>query len=139
MATTIKVARALVSAGYLTEADIDAAAAVLDDALIVQGAEAAEAAAMDDYTYQEDLIAKTEVRESEDAVLGEEEDAMIDEEVIAEATIQLQADRATVLEAEAKIAAAYTDAAAALLAAELIDEVDAGAVAAAIAEEYSME
>jgi hypothetical protein len=139
MTTTIEVAQALVNAGYLTDADVAAAAAVLDDALIVQELEAAEADAMDDYTYQEDLIAKTEVWESEDAVLGEEEDAMIDEQVIAEASVQLEADRATVIEAEATIAAAYTDAAAALLAAELIDEADAEAVAAAIAEAYSTE
>jgi hypothetical protein len=75
MTTTIEVAQALVNSGYLTGADIAAAAAVLDYALIIQEAEAAEAASMDDYTYQEDLIAKTEVWESEDAVLGEEEDA----------------------------------------------------------------
>ena len=39
MATYVEVAEALVSAGYLTEADLDAAADVLADALIVEAAE----------------------------------------------------------------------------------------------------
>ena len=49
MATYVEVAEALVSAGYLTEADLDAAADVLADALIVEAAEEVEAAAVDDY------------------------------------------------------------------------------------------
>ena len=39
MATYVEVAEALVGAGYLTEADLDAAADVLADALIVEAAE----------------------------------------------------------------------------------------------------
>ena len=101
MTTYVEVAQALVSAGYLTDADVEAAAAVLADALIVEDAEDAEADGILDEIDQEDVI--------------EEE---IDEEIIAEA--------------ETVIDAAYTDAAAALLAAELIDEANLDAVAAAI-------
>ena len=48
MATYVEVAEALVTSGYLTEADLDAAADVLADALIVEAAEEVEAAAVDD-------------------------------------------------------------------------------------------
>jgi hypothetical protein len=48
-------------------------------------------------------------------------------------------DKETVIEAEAVINAAYTDAAAALLAAQLIDEANLEAVAAAIADVWVAE
>ena len=71
MTTDEEVASALVTAGYLSDADVDAAVALLTDALIVGEAEDAEAAAMDDYSAQEDLVAEAEVWEREDAASGD--------------------------------------------------------------------
>jgi len=66
-------------------------------------------------------------------------EAEVDEDIIADAEIKKGIDKEVVLASEAFIGAAYTDAATALLAAELIDEANAEAVAAVIAEAYSAE
>ena len=60
MTTHIEVTEALVSAGYLSEADIDAAMEILADSLIVADAEETKAFAAADISYQERVIAKTE-------------------------------------------------------------------------------
>jgi len=52
MTTTVEVAKALVTAGYLTDADLEAAANILADTLIIEAAEDDEAGAMDDYSDQ---------------------------------------------------------------------------------------
>ena len=139
MTNQVEVAEALVTAGYLTEADLDAAADVLADALIVEAAEEVEAAAMDDYSDQEDLIAEAEVWEAEDALEGDIEGAILDGDIIVDAEIQEELDKEVVLESEAVIAAAYLDAASALVAAELIDEADLSPVAAIIADVWVLE
>lgn len=139
MATTVKVAEVLVKEGYMTEADLEAAAEILSDALIVEAAEEVEAEAMDDYADQEDLIAEAEVWEAEDALKGDIEGTVLDDDVIADAEIQKEIDKEVVVESEAVIAAAYTDAAAALVAAELIDEADLSPVAAVIADVWTVE
>jgi hypothetical protein len=139
MTTYAEVAGALVSAGYLSDADVDAAVAVLTDALIVEAAEEAEAAATEDYAEQEDLIAEAEVWEREDAASGDLYATEDDARIIAAAADQMAVDKETVIEAEAVIAAAYTDAAAALLAAQLIDEANQEAVAGAIADVWVVE
>jgi hypothetical protein len=139
MATYLEVAQALAEAGYLTEADVEAASTVLADALIVAESEDAEAAAMDDYSVEEDIIAEAEVWESEDAVEGDFSAAEEDEDVIADASAQEELDKETVLASEAIINAAYTDAAAALVAADLIDEANAEAAAAVIANLWVLE
>jgi hypothetical protein len=139
MTTYVEVAEALVTAGYLTEADLDAAADILADALIVEVAEEVEAEAMDDYSDQEDLIAEAEVWEAEDEMAGDLEGADLDDDIIADAEIQKESDEEVVLEAEAVIDAAYLDAAAALVAAELIDEADLSPVAAVIADAWIVE
>ncbi len=134
MTTYVEVATALVSAGYLTEADLEAAADILADALIVEVAEEVEAEAMDDYSDQEDLIAEAEVWEAEDALEGDVEGALLDDDILADAEIQKEIDEEVVLASEAVIAAAYLDAASALLAAELIDAVNLSPVAVLIAD-----
>jgi hypothetical protein len=136
MTTYAEVAQALASAGYLTDADVEAAAVVLADALIVEESEEAEAAAMDDYSDQEDRIAKAEVWKSEDGVQGYSAEESVDEDILADAKIKKEIDKEVVLASEAFIDVAYTDAAAALLAAELIDAANAEAVAAAIADAW---
>jgi hypothetical protein len=123
-----------VTAGYLTEADVEAAAKILADALTVEDAEEAMAAAMGDSSDQEDLIAEAEVWEAEDAAAGDYEAAEEDAEIIADAELQKEIDREVVLEAEAVIDAACTDAGAALLAAALIDEANLDPVVAVIHE-----
>jgi hypothetical protein len=139
MTTYVEVATALVSAGYLTEADLEAAADILADALIVEVAEEVEAEAMDDYSDQEDLIAEAEVWEAEDALEGDVEGALLDDDILADAEIQKEIDEEVVLASEAVIAAAYLDAASALLAAELIDAVNLSPVAVLIADVWVSE
>ena len=72
MSTHFELAQALANAGYVSDADIQAAADVLTDALIIEAAEEVEAEAMDDYNKQEDLIAKVANWAAEDAVAGAE-------------------------------------------------------------------
>jgi hypothetical protein len=139
MTTIVKVAEALVTAGYLTEADLEAAANILADALIIEAAEEDEAEAMDDYSDQEDLIAEAEVWEAEDTLVGEFEGAAQDADIIVDSEIQKEIDKEVVKESETLIAAAYQDAAAALVAAELIDEVNRSPVAAVIADVWAAE
>ena len=128
-----EVAQALVDAGYISDADIQAAADILADVLVVAVAETAEAAAMDDYSEQEDTIAEAEVWASEDDARGDFDSVDLDEAIIDEAVEQELGDVDTVIEAEAVISDPYADAAAALLAAELIDETNVEAVAAMLA------
>lgn len=134
MATYFELAQALRDAGYVSDADVQAAADILADALIVAMAEDVEAAAMDDYNEQEDVIAEAEVWTAEDAAEGDLDLVDIDEEIIDEAAERALEDRETVLAAETVIDVAYRDAAAALLAAELIDEAEAEAVALMLAD-----
>jgi len=138
MTTIEKVAEALVTSGYLTEADLEAAADVLADALIIEAAEEDEAEAMDDFSDQEDLIAEAEVWEAEDMLVGEFEGAAQDADIIVDSEIQKEIDKEVVKESETLIAAAYQDAAA-LVAAELIDEVNRSPVAAVIADVWVAE
>ena len=139
MTTIVEVAEALVTAGYLTETDLEIAADVLADALIVEAAEEDEAEAMDDYSDQEDLIAEAEVWEAEDALAGDVEGAYQDADILADAEFQKEFDKGVVKESEALITAACLDAAAALVAAELIDEVNLSPVAAVIADVWVTE
>ncbi|MFN2151703.1 MAG: hypothetical protein ACK2T5_08910 [Anaerolineales bacterium] len=139
MTTIVEVAEALVTAGYLTETDLEIAADVLADALIVEAAEEDEAEAMDDYSDQEDLIAEAEVWEAEDALAGDVEGADQDADILADAEFQKEFDKEVVKESEALITAACLDAAAALVAAELIDEVNLSPVAAVIADVWVTE
>lgn len=131
--TTEEVTLVLVNAGYLSEADVDAAVVVLHDALVIDAAEDAQAEAAEDYSTQQDLVAEAEVWASEDAAEGDIESALVDDEIIEEAQDQMEVDKEVMVEAEVVIEAAYSDAAAALLAAELIDEAELEAVAVAIA------
>lgn len=137
--TTEEVTLVLVNAGYLSEADVDAAEVVLHDALVIDAAEDAQAEAAEDYSTQQDLVAEAEVWASEDAAEGDIESALVDDEIIEEAQDQMEVDKEVMVEAEVVIEAAYSDAAAALLAAELIDEAELEAVAVAIANAIDKE
>jgi hypothetical protein len=139
LTTYAEVAGALVRAGYLTDADLEAAAAVLADALVVADAEDMIDTALDDEAYQESMVIEAKKWSDENAAAGDFKGADIDDEVIAIAEDQQLEDEAIVIEAEATIAATYTDAAAALLTAELIDEANLDAVAAAIDDAWVVE
>lgn len=136
MTTYLEVVQSLVDAGYLSDADVEAAIAVLEDALIAAAAEDAQDAVAQDYTHQEDLIAEAQVWAKEDAATGDDESAVIDDEIIEEAEDKMEVDRVVMAGAEDVIDDAYADAAAALLAAELIDEANLDAVAAVIADTW---
>jgi len=139
MTTYIEVAQALVSSGYLSEADIEAAVDVLEDALIIAEAEEWQDTATDDYSTQEDIAAEAEVWEREDAAIGDYDAMEDDEDAIEDALDKAEIDKEIMVEAEAEIDAAYLDAASALLAAELIDEANRDAVAAVIADVWIVE
>lgn len=139
MTTYIEVAEALVTAGYLTEADLQAAADVLADALVVDAAQEAEDEAIEDYFEQEDLIEEAEAWVEEDSMAGDIEGAVLDDDIVADAEDQQEIDLQTVADSEALIDAAYTDAAAALVAAELIDEANLSPVAVVIADVWVVE
>ena len=134
MTIYFEVTKALVSAGYLSEADMDAAMVVLKDALVVADAEKAKAFALEDIAYQEEVTARAEDLAEIDVQMGEVEDRFIQAEVINSAEILAEGDAAMIEKADAVIVAAYTDAAAALLAAELIDEANLEATVSVIEE-----
>ena len=134
MTIYFEVTKALVSAGYLSEADMDAAMVVLKDALVVADAEKAKAFALEDIAYQEEVTARAEDLAEIDVQMGEIEDRFIQAEVINSAEILAEGDAAMIEKADAVIVAAYADAAAALLAAELIDEANLEATVSVIEE-----
>jgi len=139
MTTSSEVSQALVDAGYLSEADIEAAAEVLEDALIIEEAEDAQDAASQDYSTQEDIVAEVENWASEDAKAGDFAGLEADQEIIQDALAQENVDKDIMATGEAVIAAAYLDAASALLAAELIDEANLQAVAGVISDTWVMD
>jgi hypothetical protein len=134
MTTHIEVTEALVSAGFMSEADIDAALEVLADSLIVADAEETKAFAVADIVHQEEVITKTEDLVEMDYEMGEVEDRFVQAEVLNSAAALKDDDVAMIERADAAIADAYEDAAAALLAAELIDEVNLEAVTGVISD-----
>ena len=139
MTTYEEVAAALLNAGYLTDADVEAATVVLTDALVVDDALGTEDTAITDEEYQEDVIADAEIWSDEDAKDYDLKDVAMEDDVIAVAEDLIEDDEQAIAEAEITIAAAYTDAAAALLAAELIDEANLEAAAAVIADAWVVE
>ena len=134
MTTYVEVAQALVAAGYVSDADVDAAASVLGDALVVESAQDAMAEALADEAYQEGLIADAEAMANVDVEMGTYEDEEMDMETVEDAQARVDVDEGVIANAQNWMTAAYRDAAAALLAAELIDEADADAVATVIAD-----
>ena len=139
MTTYAEVAQALVAAGYLSEADLDAAAVVLADTLLVEEAQREEADALKDEAAQQELIAGLTIEASTDSAIGDFVGQQVAEGEIAKARAEQDEDEAIIEDAQATIAFAYSDAAAALLAAELIDEANLDDVAAAIAGVWIVE
>jgi hypothetical protein len=139
MVTNAEVAQALVTAGYLTDADLDAAAVVLADSLVVEEAQREEADALKDEAAQQELIAGLTIEASTEGAIGDFVGQQVAEGEIAKARAEQDEDEAIIEDAQATIAYAYSDAAAALLAAELIDEANLDDVAAVIAGVWIVE
>ena len=139
MVTNAEVAQALVAAGYLSEADLDAAAVVLANTLLVEEAQREEADALKDEAAQQELIAGLTIEASTDSAIGDYVGQKVAEGEIAKARAEQDEDEAILENAQATIAYAYNDTAAALLAAELIDEANLDDVAAAIAGVWAVE
>jgi hypothetical protein len=129
MTTYVEVIQALIKAGYLSDADVDAATKVLAHASITTtAAEKKKAVALADKAYQHEMIAQAADLITDDKAISDYEDEGIQIKTIEEAEKQLTGDEAAVAAAEAKIAGAYHDAAAALVTAGLIDAADVDAV-----------
>jgi len=133
MPTNAEIAQALRDAGYVSDADMDAAIAVLEDALIVDEAEDIEAAAIVDKAIQKQTILDAELVADAAVAVDDTDVEAAAQAVIDEAFAAVVEDKMIIDAAEAAIDAAYVDAAAALVTAELIDEADAPAVAALLA------
>jgi hypothetical protein len=139
MTTYAEVTQALVAAGYLTETDLDAAAVVLANTLLVEEAQREEADALKDEAAQQELIAGLEIEASTDGAIGDYVGQRVAQDLIVKARAEQDEDEAILENAQATIAFAYNDAAAALLAAELIDEADLDDVSGAIADLWIVE
>jgi hypothetical protein len=139
MTTYAEVTQALVAAGYLTETDLDAAAVVLANTLLVEEAQREEADALKDEAAQQELIAGLEIEASTDGAIGDYVGQRVAQDLIVKARAEQDEDEAILENAQATIDFAYNDAAAALLAAELIDEADLDDVSGAIADLWIVE
>ncbi len=139
MTTYVEVAQALVAAGYLTDADVEAAAMVLTDALRIEQAKIEQTYALEDEAAQQELIAGLQIEASTDAAIGDYVGAQVAQDRIEKARAEEAEDEAIIEETGATIASAYDDAAAALLAAELIDEANLDVVAGVITDAWIVE
>ena len=128
-----ELAQALRDAGYVSDADLDAAADILADVLVVEEAEEIEAAALSDKAEQKQVVLDAELVADIAIAAGDADLEEAAQDEIDDAFVAVIADKAIIDEAEAVIDAAYVDATAALVAAELIDEANAEAVALALA------
>jgi len=137
--TNREVARALVKAGYLSEADVDAAATVLAHALTSAEAKQKKAAALDDEAYQHEMIAQAADLITDDEAISDYKDEASQVKTIEAAEKQVAADEAVVVAAEATMAAACNDAAAALLKAGLIDAANVDAVVGVIKKVWTVD
>jgi hypothetical protein len=120
----------------VSDADVEAAAALLADALVVADAEDAKAAALDDAIHQDEVMADAIGLADDDALVGNYSDKAIGEDVVADAEERKAEDEAAIAEAEDTIGAAYDDAAAALAVAGLVDAANVDAVAGVIADAW---
>jgi hypothetical protein len=130
MTTYVEVARALVKAGYLSEADVGAATKVLAQMLTTADAKQKKAAALDDEAQQHDMIAQAADLITDDEPISDYQDEGVQIKTIDEAENQLTAD-------EAVIAGICNEAATALLKAGLIDAANVDAAAGVIKQAWS--
>jgi hypothetical protein len=133
MTTYVEVAQALIKAGYLSDADLDAAVLVLAHVLTtVAKAKKMKAVALADEAHQHEMIAQAADLITDDEAIRDYADEGVQVRTIEAAEKQLTADEAVVAAAEATIVGTYDEAAAALSRAGLIDAAEVDAVAAMI-------
>jgi len=133
MTTYTEVAQALIEAGYLSDADLDAAVLVLAHVLITATkAKKMKAVALADEAHQHEMMAQAADLITDDEAIRDYADEEIQIRAIETAEEQLTADKAVVAAAEATIVGVYDDAAAALLRAGLIDAANVDAVVGVI-------
>jgi len=129
MATYMEVARDLVKAGYLSDADVDAAAKVLAYTLVsTADKKNKKAVALADEVHQHEMIAQAADLITDDEAISDYKDEEVQIRTIEEAEKQLIADEAVVAAATATTAGARHDAAMALLSTGLIDAANVNAV-----------
>lgn len=138
MTMTVEMAEILVNAGFLSETDIQTAAALLADALKTEDAEARLAAAISDEADQEQWIAGASAMAEQDAVMGDKKDLEVDRAILQDAINQEQVDERIIRDTEKKITVAYHAAAAALARAGLIDKRQRQEVAGLIADNWDI-
>ena len=131
-----QLAQALVSAGYLSEADVKAAAAVLAEHLEVEIVEAEDTLsfATKDLAYQKQVIDHAEEMAEEDLSMEDIEDRFVQAEVIESAYSLTEKDVELIKHADEEIAVAFKNASGDLVTARLIDKSNRRAVAALLAE-----
>ena len=138
MTSYVRVTETLVSDGYLSEADTEAASAVLAEKLMVEEVAEIAAESIVDLAVEEKLIEEATDLAAEAAKMGDPETEAIAKEAIEGALDTTAMDVEVIETAEAVIDAAYLDAAAALVEAELIAEADKEAAAASIERAMKM-
>ena len=134
MTTYAELAQALAEAGYLSDADLEAAADILADALVIEEAEEIEAVALIDKEEQKQAVLDAELLADVAVAADDAETEATAQAIIDDAFDIVIDDKDIIDEEEAVIAAAYIDAVAALVTAELIDEANTEAAAAMMAD-----
>lgn len=133
MKMTIEVAQTLVSAGYLKPADVELASELLANITALAEAQETLDRATRDKTYQDGVLAEAIEAGDVDLEMGAYKDREDQQEDIQTALDQQEQDFTMITAAREKIAAASQDAAAALLAAGLIDKASLQPIAEVIA------
>lgn len=138
MATYLELAKALVSAGYVSEEQVAAAVAVLAEHLEVEivDAEDTREFATKDLAYQQRVIDHAEEMAKEDLSMGDIEDRFVQAEVIESAASLAEKDLELIKRADKELAIAFKNASGALVTARLIDKSNAEKAAALLADAW---
>ena len=122
MASYQKIVQALVTAGYLSSADQNAAAEVLAKTLTADKAVQARAAALVDQAEQEEMSAGAAEFARQDAAAGDKKDLSIDRAILQDARSKEEVDQSAIKHAEAEISRQCKRAAKALVSVGLVDK-----------------
>jgi len=136
MAPIVKISRALVNAGYLDEANVEAAQSILMAALQDEGAVAARQESLLDEGEQQNMVTRARHAAEGDVIAGDKKELRIDQSIIQDAIGKEQVDESTRLHAEKKIVAACNSAAKSLYHAGLIERTQVKGVTGLIQETW---
>ena len=121
MTVYLEVAQALVAARYLSNTDVDAAAAVLVNTMRIAGVKHQEIMAIDDLVAQEGVITEAQAEAAAAAEEGDYAGQAHQASIIEQAEKAEIQDRGIIAAADEAIGSATLDAAEALVAAGLVD------------------